>query len=76
MPAMNQPRQPLLTQEETAAYLGVKSQTLATWRCTGRYPLRFIRVGKAIRYRAADVEKFLTDRTVAGDGSAITEASG
>ncbi len=61
----NSLQRPLLTEVETAAYLGLKPETLATWRCTHRYPLPFIRVGKAIRYRPSDVEKFLAERTVA-----------
>ena len=59
----------LLTEDETAAYLGIKPQTLATWRCTKRYALPFVRVGRAIRYRPSDVEKFLADRTVGNDSS-------
>ena len=56
---------PLITESEAAAYMGVKPQTLATWRCTKRYPLPFIRVGRrAIRYRLTDIEKFLADRTI------------
>lgn len=58
------PAQQLLTEAETAAYLQVKPETLATWRCTRRYPLPFVRVGRAIRHRLRDVESFLTARTV------------
>lgn len=58
------PAQQLLTEAETAAYLQVKPETLATCRCTRRYPLPFVRVGRAIRYRLRDVESFLTARTV------------
>ena len=54
----------LLTVEETATYLRVKPQTLATWRCTQRYPLPYVRVGRAIRYRLTDVQEFLRARTI------------
>jgi excisionase family DNA binding protein len=54
----------LLTEIETAEYLRVKPETLTTWRCTQRYALPYVRVGRSIRYRASDVEKFLASRTV------------
>jgi len=54
----------LLNEEETARYLGLRPQTLATWRSSRRYALPYIRVGRAIRYRREDVEKFLAGRTV------------
>lgn len=54
----------LLTPREAAEYLGVRADSLAVWRCTGRYPLPFIRVGRSIKYRASDLEQFLCDRTV------------
>lgn len=51
--------QELLTPEDTAKFLGLRPHTLATWRCTGRYDLPFIKMGRAIRYRRADVEAWL-----------------
>lgn len=57
----------LWTELETAAYLNLKPETLATWRCTARYPLPFVRLGRAIRYRPVDVERFLAERTVRTD---------
>jgi predicted site-specific integrase-resolvase len=57
-------RCPTLGPIGSAEFLGVKEQTLATWRCNGRYPLPFIRVGRRIRYRISDLEAFLESRTV------------
>jgi excisionase family DNA binding protein len=54
----------LLTPVEAAEFLGIKPQTLATWRVTGRYGIPFIRVGTAVRYRRRDLEKWLASRTV------------
>jgi len=54
----------LLTREEAADYLGVLPQTLAAWATTGRYELPYIRVGKSVRYRLADLEAWLVSRTV------------
>ena len=47
-----------------AEILGVTPGTLSVWRCTRRYPLPYVKVGRAVRYRLADLEKFLSDRTV------------
>jgi excisionase family DNA binding protein len=63
----NKSDDPLLTAVETANYLGIKPETLNTWRCTRRYSLPFVRVGRAIRYRLSAVESFLASRTVCGD---------
>ncbi|GGP81464.1 helix-turn-helix domain-containing protein [Shewanella ulleungensis] len=52
----------LLTPAEVARYLGVTTGTLSVWRCTGRYPLRFIKVGRRVMYRQSDVENFVNGR--------------
>ena len=57
-------RPKLLTEAEAADYLGVEPQTLCAWRCTRRYNLPFIKVGRLVRYRPEDVEAFLEERTV------------
>ena len=49
----------LLTPKEAAAQLRVSAGTLAVWRCTKRYPLKYIKIGHAIRYRAEDVAAFM-----------------
>ncbi|MCL1112542.1 helix-turn-helix domain-containing protein [Shewanella basaltis] len=49
----------LLTPAEVARYLGVTIGTLSVWRCTGRYPLNFIKVGRRVMYRQSDVENFV-----------------
>jgi excisionase family DNA binding protein len=54
----------LLTRREAAAYLGVAAQTLAIWQTTGRYRLPVVKVGKLVRYRLADLDSFLTSRTL------------
>ena len=57
-------RSDLFTPEQAAAYLGLKPQTLANWRTTGRYNLPFLRCGRLIKYRAADLDWWLESRTV------------
>src|SRR5262249_44205948 len=60
----------LLTPEQAAERLGLKNpNTLAVWRSTQRYHLPFIRVGRNIRYDAAEIEKFLQRNTESGQGA-------
>ena len=60
----NDSKSTLLTPDETADLLRMNTGTLAVWRCTGRYDLPFIKAGRRVRYRQADVERFLESRTV------------
>tara|TARA_B100001939_G_C16673534_1_gene501308 strand:+ start:231 stop:452 length:222 start_codon:yes stop_codon:yes gene_type:complete len=48
----------LLTPQDVASRLGVSTTTLSTWRCTKRYPLPYVKVGRLVRYRLEDVEEF------------------
>lgn len=43
-------RSALLTRREAAVYLGVSEQTLAIWKCTGRYNLPYIKIGRLVKY--------------------------
>jgi hypothetical protein len=56
----------LLTPKETADALHTTPEVLAQWRYKKRYPLAFVRVGRRIFYRVADVQKFLALRTDPG----------
>lgn len=58
----------LLTAKQAADFLKVKPGTLACWRTTKRYPLKYIRVGKSIRYRLSDLQAFLASRDSGADG--------
>ena len=53
----------LLDDLSAAAVLEVKPSTLAVWRCTGRYNLPYIKVGRKVRYRRADLDAWLVSRT-------------
>lgn len=53
----------LMSDAEATAYLDLASGTLSVWRCTGRYNLPFIKVGRAVRYRKADLDAWLASRT-------------
>ena len=67
----------VLVDTKTAArLLGLYNHhTLEVWRSTKRHPgLCYHRVGRAIRYRIADLEAFLTANAV-GDGAGFNSAS-
>lgn len=61
---MNNNTSSLLTTDEVANQLGIKSETLQVWRCTRRYNLPYIKVGGRVRYKAEDIESFIQKRTV------------
>ncbi len=52
----------LMTSEQVANILGVTEHTLAVWRCTGRYDLPYVKSGRLVRYREADVAGFIERR--------------
>lgn len=52
----------LLKPQDVAERSGVSVTTLATWRCTKRYPLAYVKVGRLVRYRMGDVEAFEVER--------------
>ncbi len=54
----------LLTPAQMAQLLGVSVGTLAVWRCTKRYPLPYVKVGRAVRYNRAHGNEFIAARTV------------
>ncbi len=58
---------PLLTPKETAGYIGVTEKTLAVWRCTRRYAIPFIKVGRLVKYRKSALDTFLDSRTRGGE---------
>ena len=53
----------LLDEQQAANLLTVTSGTLSVWRSTGRYNLPFIKIGRNVRYRRADLEVWLELRT-------------
>ena len=57
----------LLSDEETAVRLGVSPTTLAVWRCRKRYTLPWVKIGRRVRYREADVVAFINSSVVHPD---------
>jgi len=59
---MHNDNEPLLDRKSAAKYLRVSPGTLAVWDCTKRYDLKPIKIGRAVRYRRSDLEKFIEQR--------------
>ncbi|TYC61341.1 DNA-binding protein [Zoogloea oleivorans] len=60
----------LLDEKAAAAVLDVSPGTLSVWRSTGRYTLPFLKVGRKVRYRRADLMAWLDSRTRATGATA------
>jgi hypothetical protein len=60
----------LMSPQQVADALGVTVQTLAVWRCTHRYDLSWVKVGRNVMYRPEHVREFIEKQThVVVDGS-------
>lgn len=57
-------RSVLLSRKEAALYLGISEQTLAIWKCTKRYDLPVIKIGRLVKYRKSDLDAFIDRRQV------------
>ena len=53
----------LLDENKAAEFLTLAPGTLSVWRSTGRYAIPFVKVGRRVRYRRADLEAWLESRT-------------
>ncbi len=51
----------LLTRKEAAEYLGVSPGTLDVWACTGRYNLKFYKIGRLAKYKIEDLNEFISN---------------
>ena len=63
----------ILTPQQAADILGVKTSTLEKWRVTKRYNLPYLKIGKNVRYRAQDVAAFFEPM---GASDASSQAAG
>jgi predicted DNA-binding transcriptional regulator AlpA len=55
---MNEQQPPAMTEQEVARRLGLSVATLRAWRVRRRGP-RYVRFGRAVRYLAPDIERFV-----------------
>jgi len=53
----------LLSRKEAAQYLKMSPGTLAVWDCTKRYDLRPLKLGRSVRYRRSQLDRFLERQT-------------
>ena len=56
------PASTLLSDTQAASILGVTPATLSVWRSVGRYDLKYLKIGRYVRYRAGDLRDWLTTR--------------
>jgi hypothetical protein len=54
----------LIDRPTAAHFLGVRAQTLATWSCNHRYDLPFVKIGRRVMYRIADLHAFVERNTI------------
>ena len=66
-------RQPKLSTQEAAAFLGVKPNTLEVWRTKHRGP-RYAKIGSRVLYDPEDLEAFFAARAVYTRESAAVAA--
>lgn len=57
----------MLDPTAAAVLLNVTTDTLAVWRSTKRYNLPYVKVGSKVRYREADLIKWLESRMIGGE---------
>ena len=62
----------LLTAKQVADRIQRPERTLERWRLTGEGP-PFLRLGRRIAYRIADVERWLDDRTYASRAAELAQ---
>jgi excisionase family DNA binding protein len=55
----------LLSTVEAAAYLDTADHTLEVWRSTRRHAIPYIKIGRNVRYRKSDLDKWMQSRLVA-----------
>ncbi|MGX5858299.1 helix-turn-helix domain-containing protein [Dyadobacter jiangsuensis] len=53
------PEDQLLDRKAAAQYLRISPGTLAVWDCTKRYDLRPLKVGRSVRYRRKELDRFI-----------------
>lgn len=60
---------PKLNTDEAAEYLGVAPATLSIWRCTGRYVLPYLKIGRKVLYLRSDLDRFISSHRMGDEAS-------
>lgn len=58
----------LLNRKEAGEYLGVSLHTLAYWKCKKTHDIPTVKIGKLVKYRISDLERFVESRVVTYGG--------
>ncbi len=53
-----------LDTKQAAEYLGLSPETLATWRCTKRQEIPYLKLGSRVKYLKSDLDAWLESRKV------------
>ena len=51
----------LCTRRQAAEDLGIKENTLAVWATTKRYSLPYVKIGRLVKYKREDLERFILE---------------
>ncbi|WP_254789413.1 helix-turn-helix domain-containing protein [Variovorax sp. OV329] len=54
----------LLDDIRAAKFLGVAPKTLPVWRSTRRVEIPYIKIGRCVRYRLSDLQRFVEAKTI------------
>lgn len=54
----------LITPYEVSELLGVKIETLASWRCTEVVKIPYVKIGSCVRYKLTDIEYYIEEHTI------------
>jgi phage terminase Nu1 subunit (DNA packaging protein) len=57
-----------INEADASKVLGMKAGTLSNWRTTGRYNLPYVKAGRLVRYRVADLASWIAKRRTGGEG--------
>ena len=57
---------PLMPRAEATEYLGLKPGTLEAWASRGSVNLPYIKLGRAVRYRKSDLDRFIEANRATG----------
>lgn len=60
----------LLSRQEAAEFLGLEKHTLEVWATTKRYKLPYVKIGRLVKYRYADLLTFINRNLVSNEGVA------
>jgi len=59
----------LLTRQEAAEFLGVSKGTLEVWASTKRYGLKYVKIGRLVKYWLSDLIDFANSRKISSQNS-------